>query len=111
MQSFMALFVPRLDACFEPVDTGLAMVTVYDVTFAGYSGHLVKGWLKMLAAAEGLLPLVVEFAPGDNAMPDGSGCPLLSGGCGGPVWRCRLPSLHGGGPGLRRPGCRRRESR
>jgi cephalosporin-C deacetylase len=50
-----------LDARFEPVDTGLATVTVYDVTFAGFGGHPVKGWLTLPAGAAQPLPLVVEF--------------------------------------------------
>ncbi|MFD9025769.1 acetylxylan esterase [Streptomyces parvulus] len=51
----------ELDARFAPVDTGLATVRVYDVTFAGFGGHPVKGWLTLPAAAEEPLPLVVEF--------------------------------------------------
>jgi cephalosporin-C deacetylase len=51
----------ELDARFEPVDTGLATVTVYDVTFAGFGGHPVKGWLVHPAGATEPLPLVVEF--------------------------------------------------
>jgi cephalosporin-C deacetylase len=50
-----------LDAHFEPVDTGLTTVQVYDVTFAGFGGHPVKGWLTLPAGTTGPLPLVVEF--------------------------------------------------
>ncbi len=50
-----------LDARFEPVDTGLTTVSVYDVTFAGFGGHPVKGWLVLPAGAGEPLPLVVEF--------------------------------------------------
>ncbi|MFF5859411.1 acetylxylan esterase [Streptomyces sp. NPDC012751] len=50
-----------LDARFEPVDTGLTTVEVYDVTFAGFDGHPVKGWLRLPAGATEPLPLVVEF--------------------------------------------------
>ena len=50
-----------LDARFEPVDTGLTTVQVYDVTFAGFGGHPVKGWLTLPAEADRPLPLVVEF--------------------------------------------------
>ncbi|MFS4096893.1 acetylxylan esterase [Streptomyces sp. AF1A] len=50
-----------LDARFEPVDTGLATVEVYDVTFAGFGGHPVKGWLRLPAGTTRPLPLVVEF--------------------------------------------------
>ncbi|WP_448322065.1 acetylxylan esterase [Streptomyces sp. CO7] len=50
-----------LAARFEPVDAGLATVAVYDVTFAGYGGHPVKGWLRLPARTEEPVPLVVEF--------------------------------------------------
>ncbi|NEC26742.1 acetylxylan esterase [Streptomyces sp. SID8111] len=50
-----------LDARFEPVDTGLSTVRVFDVTFAGFGGHPVKGWLTVPAGADGPLPLVVQF--------------------------------------------------
>ncbi|GDY48496.1 hypothetical protein SANT12839_093780 [Streptomyces antimycoticus] len=50
-----------LDARFEPVDTGLVTVRVYDATFAGFGGHPVKGWLTLPAAAAEPVPLVVEF--------------------------------------------------
>lgn len=50
-----------LDVRFEPVDTGLATVEVYDVTFAGFAGHPVKGWLTLPAGTSAPVPLVVEF--------------------------------------------------
>ncbi|MEU6281690.1 acetylxylan esterase [Streptomyces sp. NPDC047028] len=50
-----------LDARFERVDTGLSTVQVHDVTFAGFGGHPVKGWLRLPAGAAEPLPLVVEF--------------------------------------------------
>ncbi|WP_225850682.1 acetylxylan esterase [Streptomyces sp. HPF1205] len=50
-----------LDARFEPVETGLSTVEVYDVTFAGFGGHPVKGWLVLPAATTAPLPVVVEF--------------------------------------------------
>ena len=31
------------------------------MTFAGFGGHPVKGWLTLPAGADGPLPLVVEF--------------------------------------------------
>ncbi len=45
---------------FEPVESGPAAVEVYDVTFAGFGGHPVKGWPRLPAGA-GPLPLVVQF--------------------------------------------------
>ncbi|KPI20387.1 Cephalosporin-C deacetylase [Actinobacteria bacterium OK074] len=50
-----------LDARFEPVETHLTTVTVYDVTFAGFGGHPVKGWLTLPSRASSPLPTVVEF--------------------------------------------------
>ncbi|MES4909219.1 MULTISPECIES: acetylxylan esterase [unclassified Streptomyces] len=51
----------ELGARFEPVETGLTTVEVYDVTFAGFGGHPVRGWLRLPAGASEPLPLVVEF--------------------------------------------------
>lgn len=50
-----------LDARFEPVEAGLTTVDVYDVTFSGFGGHPVKGWLRLPAGATEPLPVVVEF--------------------------------------------------
>jgi cephalosporin-C deacetylase len=50
-----------LEARFEPVETHLKTVKVYDVTFAGFGGHPVKGWLVLPAWANTPLPTVVEF--------------------------------------------------
>ncbi|GHJ39186.1 acetylxylan esterase [Streptomyces sp. TS71-3] len=50
-----------LDARFDPVDTHLRTVEVFDVTFAGYGGHPVRGWLTLPAGAVEPLPLVVTF--------------------------------------------------
>lgn len=38
-----------LDARFEPVETHLKTVEVYDVTYSGFGGHPVKGWLVLPA--------------------------------------------------------------
>ncbi|TLS43264.1 acetylxylan esterase [Streptomyces montanus] len=51
----------ELDARFEPVETHLTSVKVYDVTFAGFGGHPVKGWLTLPAGADTPRPAVVEF--------------------------------------------------
>ncbi|GAA3841114.1 acetylxylan esterase [Streptomyces phyllanthi] len=50
-----------LDAHFEPVETHLKTVKVHDVTFAGFGGHPVKGWLILPAWADTPRPTVVEF--------------------------------------------------
>jgi cephalosporin-C deacetylase len=46
-----------------PVDSGLTAVTTQDVTFAGFGGHPVKGWLHRpaTAAPDEPLPAVVQF--------------------------------------------------
>ncbi|MFC2037537.1 acetylxylan esterase [Chloroflexota bacterium] len=50
-----------LDARFEPVDYGLQTLECYDVTFAGYQGQPVKGWLLLPQQRRGPLPCVVEY--------------------------------------------------
>jgi cephalosporin-C deacetylase len=44
-----------------PVETGLRLVDVDDVTFAGYGGQPIKAWLVRPARAEGPLPVIVEY--------------------------------------------------
>jgi cephalosporin-C deacetylase len=50
-----------LDATFAPVDYGLRTVESYDVTFHGYGGQPVKGWLLLPRQRAGRLPCVVEY--------------------------------------------------
>ncbi|MFI6492989.1 acetylxylan esterase [Streptomyces sp. NPDC050564] len=50
-----------LAARFEAFETSLKTVKVYDVTFAGFGGHPVKGWLTVPAWANGPLATVIEF--------------------------------------------------
>jgi cephalosporin-C deacetylase len=50
-----------LDALFEPLDFGLRTVETYDVTFNGYAGQPVKGWLLLPRQRSVALPCVVEF--------------------------------------------------
>lgn len=45
----------------RPVQTGLKLIAVDDVTFAGYDGQPIKAWLLRPAAAEGPLPCIVEY--------------------------------------------------
>ena len=33
-----------LGAKFEPIDAGLELIEVYDVTYNGYGGQPIKGW-------------------------------------------------------------------
>ena len=48
-----------LDARFEPVEVGLPVFDVYDVTFAGFGGHAVKGWY--IAPKGGAADCVVKY--------------------------------------------------
>lgn len=50
-----------LDARFEPVDYGLRTVETYDVTFNGYGGQPIKGWLLLPRQRSGPVPCVVEY--------------------------------------------------
>jgi cephalosporin-C deacetylase len=51
----------ELAAEFVPTDAGLPLVEVLDVTFAGFAGQPVKGWLVLPAHLERPLACVVEF--------------------------------------------------
>ncbi len=77
-----------LEPVFEAVDTGLVTTDVFDVTFAGFGGQPIKGWLLLphdvgsspLARA-GRLPCVVEYVgygggrgrPIDGLLPPSAG--------------------------------------
>ncbi|MGH6655863.1 MAG: acetylxylan esterase, partial [Actinocrinis sp.] len=50
-----------LDAVFTVQEAGLSTVVVEDVTFRGFGGQPIKGWLKRPADAVGPLPAVVEY--------------------------------------------------
>ncbi|NBM16934.1 acetylxylan esterase [Streptomyces sp. GC420] len=60
-----------LGARFERVELPLTGVEVYDVTFAGFGGHPVKGWFTLPAGTREPLPVVVEFVGygGGRGMP------------------------------------------
>ncbi|MFG3259416.1 acetylxylan esterase [Streptomyces sp. NPDC048172] len=50
------------DPKFEPVENGLALVDTYDVTFTGFDGDPVRGWLHLpRTARDEPLGCVVEF--------------------------------------------------
>lgn len=51
----------RTPPVFAPYDAGLATVDVFDVTFSGFGGHPIKGWLLVPRHAGGRLPCVVEY--------------------------------------------------
>ena len=50
-----------LVAQFKVVDSGLKLVETFDVTFRGYGGQSVKGWLILPRERSKPLPCVVEF--------------------------------------------------
>lgn len=52
---------PDLGARFEPVNYGLQTVETFDVTFAGYGGQPVKGWLLLPRQRQEPLPCVVQY--------------------------------------------------
>lgn len=50
-----------LEAQFAPVDYYLRTVECFDVTFRGYGGQQVKGWLLLPTRRDAPLPCVVEY--------------------------------------------------
>jgi cephalosporin-C deacetylase len=46
---------------FDPVETPLRTIAVFDVTFSGFDGQPIKGWLLAPAGAAERLPTVVEY--------------------------------------------------
>ncbi|MFO1539542.1 MAG: acetylxylan esterase [Chloroflexota bacterium] len=50
-----------LAVTFRRVENHLALVETYDVTFAGFGGQPVKGWLQLPAGRPGPLPAVVQY--------------------------------------------------
>lgn len=50
-----------LTALFEPAESGLKLMDAFDVTFSGYGGQPIKGWLLLPKVHSEPLPCVVEF--------------------------------------------------
>ena len=50
-----------LAATFTPVDPGLKSFDVFDVTYAGYGGQPIKGWLLTPRGARERLPCIVQY--------------------------------------------------
>src|SRR5437867_134746 len=50
-----------LDPQFIPVDYGLRLVETLDVTFNGFGGQPIKGWLMLPRQRTTPLPCVVEY--------------------------------------------------
>ena len=57
---------------FTKVETGLALVDTFDVTFAGFGGHPVRAWLHLPRDLEAPVPGVVRF----QGYGGGRGSPL-----------------------------------
>ena len=74
-----------LDAQFEPYDAGLAAFEVFDVTYAGFGGHRVKGWYIKPRGVPGNGDCVVKFIgynggrgfPHEHLLWPASGRPVL----------------------------------
>lgn len=49
------------DVVLEPIARPLAHVDIFDVTFPGFDGQPVKGWLSRPAGVAGALPVVVSY--------------------------------------------------
>ncbi len=64
-----------LNATFEKVDYGLVAQETFDVTFNGFGGQPVKGWLILPTQRNGKLPCVVEYIGyGGGRLSDSIGC-------------------------------------
>ena len=50
-----------LDVRFEPADSVLTVIETLDVTYSGYGGQPIKGWLHLPVGISGPLPAVVEY--------------------------------------------------
>jgi len=50
-----------LNASFERVDYGLSAQEMFDVTYAGFGGQPIKGWLILPVGVKQSLPCVVEY--------------------------------------------------
>jgi cephalosporin-C deacetylase len=46
---------------FERVDNGLAVIETFDVTFAGFGGAPIRGWLHLPSVRSRVVPAVVEY--------------------------------------------------
>ncbi|MQA77846.1 MAG: prolyl oligopeptidase family serine peptidase [Streptosporangiales bacterium] len=53
--------VHALSASWTPYDTGLRVVDTFDVRFAGWGGHEIRGWLHLPAGHRSPLPAVVQY--------------------------------------------------
>jgi cephalosporin-C deacetylase len=50
-----------LAATFVPADSGLRVIESFDVSFAGFGGSAIRGWLHVPTGRAGPMPAVVEY--------------------------------------------------
>lgn len=50
-----------LDARYEPVDAGLRTLEVFDLSYRGYGGQTIRGWLLLPRQRTGRVPAIVEY--------------------------------------------------
>ncbi|MDQ1737350.1 MAG: cephalosporin-C deacetylase [Pseudonocardiales bacterium] len=50
-----------IGAEFTPVDTGLQLIETFDVSYAGFDGDVIRGWLHLPVHRSGRLPVVVQY--------------------------------------------------
>ena len=46
---------------FDPVSSGLRTIETFDVSFAGFNGSRIRGWLHVPAGTTWVLPAIVEY--------------------------------------------------
>jgi len=82
-------------ARFERVDSGLSVVETFDVTFSGFGGDPVRGWLHLPAGAHAPLPAVVQYLgyTGGRGLPHEVGVWALAG------YACLVMDTRGQGTG------------
>jgi len=51
----------KLEPEFKPVQTGMKLIDVFDVSFNGFGGQKIKGWFILPKKTIGPLPCIVEF--------------------------------------------------
>src|SRR5260221_278660 len=74
-----------LKATFEPVNAGLTLQEVYDVTYSGFGGQPIKAWLILPRGRSGPVPCIVEYIgysggrgfPSDWLLWSSAGCAHL----------------------------------
>ncbi|HUB41732.1 MAG TPA: acetylxylan esterase [Streptosporangiaceae bacterium] len=60
-QTLAAAAAHPVGAVFQPVRPGLRLIETFDVSFAGYGGNPVRGWLHVPAGWGERLPCVVQY--------------------------------------------------